>query len=108
MTRKQRYGEIFGCWYDEGRIYRRSDSQQTWSILATESVARYKELEALTGIKFHLEVGNIRATLDKEEFQALLDSAKQNQLEAEDSTHCWKERFPYLNLLKESLVYFEK
>ncbi|KAK7070584.1 hypothetical protein SK128_023433 [Halocaridina rubra] len=46
---KQRSGEIFGCWYDEGRVYRRIATQHTWSILATESVARYKELEALTG-----------------------------------------------------------
>ncbi|KAK7070585.1 hypothetical protein SK128_023434 [Halocaridina rubra] len=63
---------------------------------------------AMKCIKFHHEVGYVHATPDKEEFQDLLESAKQHQLEAEDISHCWKERFPYLSLPKDSLVLWEK
>ncbi|XP_063592324.1 monomeric sarcosine oxidase-like isoform X2 [Penaeus indicus] len=106
---KEREGrEIFGCWYDEGRVYRRVAELHTWSVLATESVARYSQLEAETGIKFHTEVGYLHATPDTQEFEDLMTVSRRHDLEAEDITTSWKTRFPYLNFGDDCLVFWEK
>ncbi|XP_037789991.1 monomeric sarcosine oxidase-like [Penaeus monodon] len=106
---KEREGrEIFGCWYDEGRVYRRVAELHTWSVLATESVARYSQLEAETGIKFHTEVGYLHATPDTQEFDDLMTVSRRHDLEAEDITTSWKTRFPYLNFGDDCRVFWEK
>jgi glycine/D-amino acid oxidase-like deaminating enzyme len=55
--------DVFGSHYDEGRIYRILDSDPIWARLAERSIARYAEIEAQSGIKFHEPVGMLAATV---------------------------------------------
>jgi len=49
--------EIFGCWHDEGRLYYSRKNWATWSYFARETVARFKEIEELSGVKFSEDCG---------------------------------------------------
>jgi sarcosine oxidase len=50
---------IFGSHYDEGRITRILDPQRIWALLAQRSIARYREIEARSGVPFYHEVGHL-------------------------------------------------
>jgi hypothetical protein len=41
--------EIFGAYYDMGRMTKSTDSDPVWAALAKRSVHRYRELEELSG-----------------------------------------------------------
>lgn len=51
----------FASHYDEGRITRIVDPDPLWAGWAAESIARYADIEAASGIRFHHPVGSIRA-----------------------------------------------
>ena len=55
--------DVFGSHYDEGRIYRILDGDPIWGRLAARSIARYAEIEAQSGIRFHERVGLLAADL---------------------------------------------
>lgn len=55
--------DVFGSHYDEGRIYRTLDGDPIWGRLAERSSARYRDIEAASGIQFHAEVGMLAATV---------------------------------------------
>ena len=48
---------VFGSHYDEGRITRTIDPDETWARLANRSIQRYRDLEARSGIGFFSESG---------------------------------------------------
>jgi sarcosine oxidase len=50
---------IFGSHYDEGRITRILDPHRIWALLAQRSIARYREIEACSGVPFYHEVGHL-------------------------------------------------
>jgi sarcosine oxidase len=50
---------VFGSHYDEGRITRILDPDRIWAQLAQRSIARYREIEARSGISFYHEVGHL-------------------------------------------------
>ncbi len=50
---------IFGSHYDEGRITRILDPDPIWARLAQRSLARYRDIEAQSGIAFYHEVGHL-------------------------------------------------
>lgn len=50
---------VFGSHYDEGRITRILDPDHTWALLAQRSLARYRSVEAQSGIPFYHEVGHL-------------------------------------------------
>ena len=50
---------VFGSHYDEGRITRILDPDHTWALLAQRSIARYRDLEARSGVPFYYEVGHL-------------------------------------------------
>jgi len=50
----------FASHYDEGRITRILDPDPLWAAWAEESIARYAEIEAQSGISFHTGCGSIR------------------------------------------------
>ncbi|MEZ5182306.1 MAG: FAD-dependent oxidoreductase [Acidimicrobiales bacterium] len=54
----------FASHYDSGRITRHLDARYEWAVLATRAIARYGELEAMSGIDFHRPVGAVLAELD--------------------------------------------
>lgn len=48
---------VFSSHYDSGRITRTIDGDADWALLAQRSIARYREIEAESGIPFYGEVG---------------------------------------------------
>jgi sarcosine oxidase len=50
---------VFGSHYDEGRITRILDPDPIWALVAQRSLARYREIEALSGVRFYHEVGHL-------------------------------------------------
>jgi sarcosine oxidase len=50
---------VFASHYDEGRITRILDPNLHWAQFAQRSIARYRPLEAQTGIRFYGEVGHL-------------------------------------------------
>lgn len=48
---------VFGSHYDEGRITRTIDPDETWARLANRSIQRYRDIEARSGIGFFSETG---------------------------------------------------
>ena len=59
--RKSHQG-VFASHYDQGRITRVLDPSPLWGNLARESIGRYTDIEARSGIRFHHRVGCLRAT----------------------------------------------
>lgn len=51
----------FASHYDEGRITRSLDPYRFWSKAANASIARYREIERLSGVPFFSEVGVMMA-----------------------------------------------
>nr|XP_006823771.1 PREDICTED: uncharacterized protein LOC100372742 [Saccoglossus kowalevskii] len=59
-TVEEKHGRtIFGAHYDEGRITRTLDPNPIWGVLANRSIARYRDIEKRTGVKFFSEVGHM-------------------------------------------------
>ena len=56
---KANHDGVFADHYDEGRITRILDPHIVWAKLARESIRRYREMEARSGIKFYHEVGQL-------------------------------------------------
>lgn len=56
---KARHRGVFASHYDEGRITRTIDPDPVWATLARNSIGRYRDIEAATGITFYREVGSL-------------------------------------------------
>ena len=102
--------DVFGSHYDEGRIYRILDADPIWARLAERSIARYAEIEAQSGIRFHEEVGMLAATVpapgDFVQAYARTGTALGvafDRLTAQDLA----ERFPYLRFSPHTEGVFE-
>lgn len=87
--------EVFGAHYDEGRITRTTDLDPVWTHISKKSQARYRELEALSGICFYSEVGSL----------FLGDSRIQEQLNKLAPDHVQRQEYskllrkhPYINV----------
>jgi sarcosine oxidase len=52
-----RHDGVFASHYDEARITRTIDSDPVWALMANRSIARYRAIEAESGIDFYREVG---------------------------------------------------
>jgi glycine/D-amino acid oxidase-like deaminating enzyme len=48
---------VFASHYDNGRITRTIDADPDWALLANRSIARYRAIEAESGISFYNEAG---------------------------------------------------
>jgi sarcosine oxidase len=48
---------VFASHYDEGRITRTIDPDETWARFANRSIARYRDIETRSGIGFYAERG---------------------------------------------------
>ena len=58
---KRAHRGVFASHYDEGRITRRLDPAEFWSRVSRDSIDRYAEIEAESGIAFHAPVGAMLA-----------------------------------------------
>ncbi|WP_416914717.1 MAG: NAD(P)/FAD-dependent oxidoreductase [Roseicyclus sp.] len=59
-----RHDGPFGSFHDAGRITRTIAHDPVWARLSSRSLARYREIEARTGIDFYTECGGVMAGLD--------------------------------------------
>lgn len=104
-----RHNGVFASHYDSGRITRSLDPWPFWSRASRESIARYRDLERDTGIRFFSETGLIMAGPET--------SAPINQVErgaVRDHIHCetlrgrtLHTRFPYFDFDADTLGLFE-
>ena len=53
----QSHDGVFASHYDEGRITRTIDPDESWARLANRSIGRYADIEARSGIAFYGEKG---------------------------------------------------
>ena len=56
---KANHDGVFADHYDEGRITRILDPDVVWATLARDSIRRYRDMEARSGVKFYHEVGQL-------------------------------------------------
>ena len=54
---RKRHDGVFSSHYDSGRITRTIDGDPDWALLANRSIARYRAIEAESGIPFYSETG---------------------------------------------------
>ncbi|KAJ8304174.1 hypothetical protein KUTeg_017757, partial [Tegillarca granosa] len=101
--------DIFGAWYDEGRITRQCDKDPVWLELAKRSINRYRDLEKESGIKFYTEVGCLSAgDINGELLSSMYKTAIENGLNVEHyNKQTLKKRFPYLNFNPSDEALFE-
>lgn len=55
--RRADHAGVFGSHYDEGRMTRFVDPMAEWAITAHQSIQRYRDIEARSGVTFHDPVG---------------------------------------------------
>lgn len=63
---------VFASHYDEGRITRTIDPNEVWARLANRSIARYREIEAKSGVTFYGEKGCLISGLKTGRSQAYI------------------------------------
>src|SRR4051794_33991326 len=102
--------DVFGSHYDEGRIYRILDGDPIWGRLAERSIARYAEIEAQSGIRFHEQVGMLAADMRTPPALAVAYARTGEALDASFEHLTGAElagRFPYLRFNPETAGLFE-
>jgi sarcosine oxidase len=100
---------VFSSHYDSGRITRTIDTDADWARLAQRSIARYREIEAQSGIDFYREVGCLITGAAGGGFVGSVEAvAKRYGLDAPllDAAQL-KERFPWFALPETSVGVFE-
>ncbi len=109
---KRSHDGVFASHYDEGRITRTIDPNPVWARLANHSIARYRDIEAESGIGFFSEVGCLvagAARASGDDYIANLLSAA-GSLDVETmllDDGGLKERFPFFSVEAGSEGVFE-
>ncbi|MEL6952899.1 MAG: FAD-dependent oxidoreductase [Pseudomonadota bacterium] len=70
----------FASHYDEGRITRSIATKPNWARWSSRSIARYRDLEAQSGIRFYTPCGGAMASTDKGYMDAVFDTAEAEDL----------------------------
>lgn len=102
----------FGSHYDEGRITRTIDPDENWARLANRSIARYRDIEARSGVTFFGEQGCLISGLttgrSQEYVASIRDSASKLGVNVEllDDARLAK-KFPYFKFPAGSDAVFE-
>ena len=65
---KRTHAGVFGSHFDEGRITRKNATDQYWAEASIASIARYRGIEAASGIPFFSPVGALMAGADDGDF----------------------------------------
>lgn len=104
-----KHNGVFGSHHDEGRIARSFDADPFWRQVNSASIARYREIEAESGVAFYREVGALHYG-DGE----TTDVASVGKVCAKNGIPYEKyqdaglaERFPYLRITAGMEGYFE-
>eukprot|EP00092_Neocalanus_flemingeri_P024620 GFUD01026703.1.p1 GENE.GFUD01026703.1~~GFUD01026703.1.p1 ORF type:complete len:407 (+),score=122.84 GFUD01026703.1:198-1418(+) len=110
-NRKQE-GKLFGAWFDAGRITDILDESENWRLLAEKSIARYRDIEEKSGIKFYSEVGFVTLVDDKYAEKEELEEASRTvinsgyQCDRVDFTNA-ESKFPLLNITEDLFGYHQ-
>ena len=67
---KRAHQGVFASHYDEGRITRKNATDPFWSEVSAASIARYREIEAISGIRFFTDCGAAMIGPDDGDFMA--------------------------------------
>lgn len=105
----QSHDGVFSSHYDSGRITRTIDGDAVWALFANRSIARYREIEAESGIAFYGEVGCLISGPAGGGFvQSVEAMARRFALDAPVLDHAGiGERFPWFSLPETSAGVFE-
>jgi glycine/D-amino acid oxidase-like deaminating enzyme len=103
---------VFGSHYDEGRITRTIDPDENWARFANRSIARYRDIEARSGVSFFSEKGCLVSGLMTGESQESMvnvrDSAAKLGVEIERLDDAGlAEKFSYFSFPQGSDAVFE-
>lgn len=100
---------VFSSHYDSGRITRTIDQDSDWALLANRSIARYRDIEAESGIAFYGETGCLISGPDGSDFvKSVVDVAKRHALDAPLLDRAaLRARFPWFDLPETSAGVFE-
>ncbi|WP_439627873.1 NAD(P)/FAD-dependent oxidoreductase [Shinella sp.] len=105
----QNHDGVFSSHYDSGRITRTIDEDPDWALLANRSIARYREIEAESGIAFYGETGCLISGPAGGDFVNSVEAvAKRHGLDAPllDRAEL-RSRFPWFDLPETSAGVFE-
>jgi sarcosine oxidase len=100
---------VFSSHYDSGRITRTIDGDPDWALLANRSIARYREIEAESGIAFYGETGCLISGPAGSDFvRSVEDVARRYALDAPSLDRAaLRARFPWFALPETSAGVFE-
>jgi sarcosine oxidase len=103
---------VFASHYDEGRITRTIDPDENWARFANRSIARYRDIEARSGVSFFSEKGCLisgLATGRSQDYMASIrDSALKLGVDVERLDDAGlTETFPYFSFPQGSDAVFE-
>ncbi len=106
---KRGHHGVFGSHYDEGRITRKLDPWAFWSRVSRESIARYAEIEAESGIPFYTGAGAMLAgPADGALIRQTAEVQEAAGFPAERLTGAaLAERFPYFAFSGDTLALYE-
>ena len=108
-----RHDGVFASHYDEGRITRSLDKDAVWGQLAQRSIARYRSLEAASGIRFYEPCGFLHVgpspTAPADRLARAEAAGKQLGLRFERlEGDALQERFPYLHMPPGAVGLYQK
>ena len=105
----QNHDGVFASHYDSGRITRTIDRDPDWALLANRSIARYRDIEAESGIAFYGETGCLISGPAGSGFvNSVAAVAKRYALDAPVLDRSGlRERFPWFSLPENSAGVFE-
>jgi glycine/D-amino acid oxidase-like deaminating enzyme len=100
---------VFSSHYDSGRITRTIDGDPDWALLANRSIARYRDIEADSGITFYGETGCLITGAAGGDFLNNVESvARRYALDAPLLDRAaLRSRFPWFDLPETSAGVFE-
>lgn len=103
---------VFGSHYDEGRITRTIDPDENWARLANRSIARYRDIEARSGVSFFSEKGCLISGLTTGRSQDYMASIRESASKLDVDIQRLDdaglaERFPYFEFPRDSDAVFE-
>ena len=100
---------VFSSHYDSGRITRTIDGDPDWALLARRSIARYREIEAESGIAFYGETGCLISGPAGSDFvHSVEEVAARYALDAPTLDRAaLRARFPWFSLPETSAGVFE-
>ncbi len=100
---------VFGSHYDEGRITRGLDPYPFWSKVSRASIARYRAIEAQSGVGFYREVGILMTgPFGSKPISDVIDIAETAAIDFEKRDQAGlKQKFPYFAFGDDVLGAFE-